>query len=221
MKLTASYNPKRDAENHVRAIYDQIYKSYGRADMREKLLGQIKSSAIKEALEQAKTREEALGRIAVELENIHQQNNGELSAKAEKLTNAWEKVGKQIEWQLSFLYQQKFPFEEVVIDLTTIPMCPYDFKAKRIFVHAQAPTQIQLSILAHELNHFMFYFYYPKLRDELGDAKFELLKESLTLFTNPEQTGKPDEMPLRELFMSKSYANLDEAIEDGKQFLSK
>ena len=219
MKLTASYNPARDAENHVRAIYDQIYKSHGRTDMREKLLGQVESPAIREALEQAKTREEALERVTAELTGIHQKNNGELGVKAEKLMAAWEKAGKQIEWQLAFLYQQKFSFEEVSIDLTTIPICPYNFKTKQIFVHAKAPVQIQLNILAHELNHFMFYFYYHKLREELGDDKFELLKESLTLFTNPEQAGKPDEKPLRGLFLSKSYNNLNEAIEDGKRLL--
>lgn len=71
----------------------------------------------------------------------------------------------------------------------------------------------------HELNHFMFYRYYLKLRDKLGIEKFELLKESITLFTNPEREGKPDEAPLRRLFMGKSYKNMDEAIKDGATYL--
>src|SRR3989304_940746 len=48
-----------------------------------------------------------------------------------------------------------------------------------------------------ELNHFMFYYYFGKLRGELGHEKFESLKEALTVFTNPDEEGYPAQRRLR------------------------
>jgi len=57
--------------------------------------------------------------------------------------------------------------------------------------------------------------------ETLGKERYELLKESLTFFSNPEQGGKPNEKPLRELFLSKVWGSLDEAIVAGTELLLK
>ena len=76
-----------------------------------------------------------------------------------------------------------------------------------------------MDIARHELNHFMFYFYYESLRNKLDHEKYELLKESLTLFSNPNQIGKPNEDSIREFFKTKLWSNMNEAIIAGSEFL--
>ena len=49
--------------------------------------------------------------------------------------------------------------------------------------------------------------------------KYELLKESLSYFSNLEQRGKPDEKELRKLYASKNWENLNEAIKSGADLL--
>lgn len=77
----------------------------------------------------------------------------------------------------------------------------------------------QVGTILHEFNHFMFYHYYPELKDKLGKEKYELLKESLTFFTNPNQIGKPDEDKLRQLYASKNWSSVEEIINAGAHLL--
>jgi uncharacterized protein YndB with AHSA1/START domain len=87
-------------------------------------------------------------------------------------------------------------------------------------VHAKQGVHAQLRILSHELNHFLFYVvYFHDLSVKLGEDKFELLKESVTIFTSPEKDGKPDEEPLRKLYLEKHVRSLDEAVQIGAEFL--
>lgn len=67
----------------------------------------------------------------------------------------------------------------------------------------------------------MFYHYYDGIRTKLGEEKYELLKESITFFSNPEQEGKPNEEQLRALFLSRVWDDLDEAVEAGVDLLLK
>ncbi|MFA5130338.1 MAG: hypothetical protein WC477_05505 [Patescibacteria group bacterium] len=220
MLLTVSYDPDRDAENYVHSIYERAYSAHGRTDFIENLIKSIESVEIKTALKESASREEALKTITTLLTQQYKNSSDDLDKKAKKLEEEWKRIGTQIEWQLAFLYQKPFLFEAIHVDLTSIPICPYHFNERRIFIYTKEPVGIQLSILMHELNHFMFYQYYQQLLKKLGKENFELLKESLTLFTNPEQMGKPHEQPLRDLFLSKTYNNLHEAIEDGALFLT-
>lgn len=219
MLLTVSYDPRRDAENYIHSIYERAYLAHGRADFIDNLISNIESDEIKTVLKEKTSREEALKTIATLLTQRYKDTSVDLDERARKLVEEWKRVGTQIEWQLAFIYQEPFPFEAVHVDLTSIPICPYHFIERRIFIYAKEPVSIQTNMLMHELNHFMFYQYYPHLLEKLGKEKYELLKESLTLFTNPEHVGKPNERPLRDLFLSKTYTNLHEAVEDGVRFL--
>lgn len=51
MNITVSYTPEKDAENHVRAIFDNIYNTYGRTDMKERLLAKVELDTVKQILE--------------------------------------------------------------------------------------------------------------------------------------------------------------------------
>jgi hypothetical protein len=218
MKLTVAYNPAKDAENHMKAIFDAAYMPYGQVDLPGKLLGMVANEAIKGLLAQKGDRADTLGKITDIL--AESQGRPELDEKARKLEEAWVKSGDQVIFQLETLFGRDWPFKAIGVTLTTLPICPYDFKARTIFVYATSGPQSQLRILSHELNHFLFYVVYANdLSSKLGKEKFELLKESVTIFTNPESAGKPHEEPLRKLYMEKGVRGLDEAVRIGAEFL--
>lgn len=219
MKLKVIYDPAYDAENYVRAIFDKAFLAHGRKNMRENLLSSINSDDLKKALTKSTKREAALERVTTILTNQFQSKPEILNERQKLLQAAWKELGVQIIQQLVFLYQKPFPFDMITAYLTTLELCPYNYQKRYIYIRASVPAQQQLRILSHELNHFMFYYYYADLSKKLGQEKFELLKESLTLFTNPEQTGKPNEKPLRELYRSNDYHNLDDVIHDGFKYL--
>ena len=223
MHLTVSYDPAKDAENHVRAIFDAAYTSRGRGDMRERLLPGVRLEAVRAALVEGGERDVVLAKVTDLLAAAPDCAAIE-SGGVTSLENAWAKFGDQVIFQIEALYGRDWPFESVHVDLTTLSICPYNFKERRIFVHYKdsSPSGLreQLRILSHELNHFMFYTVYAEeLSEKLDREKFELLKESVTIFTNPEWSGSPDEEPLRKLYIEKRARTLDEAVRVGVEFL--
>ncbi|MEK7606621.1 MAG: hypothetical protein AAB444_00250 [Patescibacteria group bacterium] len=218
MQLSATYEPVKDAENYIRAIFDAAYMPHGYVGLTEKLLGMIEIAEIKDILMRKGDRAETMEKITVLLAESHE--GIALDERARQLEDAWGHLGDQVIFQLEVLYGREWPFEAVHVDLTTLPICPYDFKARRIFVNARLDVRCQLRILSHELNHFLFYAAYSNdLFEKLGREKFELLKESMTIFTNPEQVGKPNEEPLRKLYVDKGVMTIGEAVDAGVNFL--
>lgn len=218
MKLIITYDPARDAENHMRSIFDAAYIPHGRVNFTETILGMVKNKEIKNILLDKGDRTEMLNKITALLAESNDRKK--IEEDAHNLISAWNRLGDQVVFQLESLYNRAWPFEIMHVDLTTLPMCPYDFNAKRIFIHAGTDTQRQLRILSHELNHFLFYVVYTKeLFERLGQEKFELLKESMTIFTNPEQSGKPNEAPLRQLYIKKAVKSINEAVAVGADWL--
>ncbi len=114
-----------------------------------------------------------------------------------KLELAWKNEGSRIEDQLQKLYERKVPFKLIKIYLSSLPICPYNFEKRWIMVFGETTIKRQLQILTHELNHFMFYYYFGALKERLGKERFESIKEALTVFTNPEEKGYPAQQKLR------------------------
>lgn len=218
MKLSATYDPARDAENHIRSIFDAAYMPHGRVEFVETLLGMVKIDEVKDILMRKGDRAEILKKITMLLAESRERTK--LDEKARALEDAWVRLGDQVIFQLEVLYQRNWPFTAIHADLTTLPICPYNFKERRIFVHAMPDVMCQLRILSHEMSHFLFYAVYTQdLFKKLGREKFELLKESMAIFTNPEQAGKPNEEPLRKMYVQKAVKTIHEAVELGVEFL--
>lgn len=211
MKLIVNYDPVKDAENYFRGFYDSSILAHGRKGMKEKLLSTVTSDKLKKILINVEEKSIFLDKVTGFLSN--NSNCLVFDRKAKELEEKWNDVGSQIIFQLNVLYGIVCPFDKIYIDLTTLPFCPYDFKKRQIFVHASVGIQTQLAILSHELNHFYFYWVYSSdLWKRLGMEKFELLKESMTIFTNPAQLAKPAEIELRQLFIEKGVRNIAEAV---------
>lgn len=219
MVIKATYDPKFDANNYIRAIFDKAHLEHGRKNMQDDLINSIESEKIKTAITKSTDRDKTLKDIENILAENYQADTEYFKNRVDKLNLFLSKLGAQIKVQLVFLYQKPFPFKKISVYLTTMPLCPYNYKEKYIYVYAKTNPQNQARILVHELNHFMFYYYYSDLAPKLGKEKFELLKESLSIYTNPEQEGKPNEKPLRELFIKKQPKTLEQAIKIGVEYL--
>lgn len=111
MRLTVTYDPAKDAENYIKAIFDQAYRSFGRLDLREKLLGKIESKTVKRILQKVADRSAALDQVTKELTRANTTSHTKLTLNAEKLMAAWISVGPQIKWKLAFLYGRPFSFQ--------------------------------------------------------------------------------------------------------------
>jgi hypothetical protein len=218
MKLIVDYSVEKDTQTYVNFVYSFKAYAHGRQDLKEKLLKKL-DPQLQTILTTADSEKSAYDGVYTYLEKYQQDNKEKIESSINKLKEEWSQVGDAIIKHLEFLYQNKFPFEEVTAYLTTNNIFPYNYQ-QRYFYANIVYLMPQLGTAKHELNHFMFYYYYPKLKEQLGDEKYELLKESLTFFSNPEQRGKPNELPLRELYKSKIWSNLDEAIKAGVAFLA-
>lgn len=218
MLLTASYSPANDAENYTRTLFDQAYHHYGDTQRNQNILAEIENEKIRALLTKGTIRDEVFSGITEILEK--QPARSSLDEKARALQEAWKERGDQIIFQLESLYEIPCPFEQVTTDLTTISSCPYQYKKRQIFIHAMPGIQAQLRILSHELNHFFFYWKYTeKLSVVLNKEELETLKESLTLFTNPEQKPYPNAKLLIEQYLVTGADSIEKAIEVGTAFL--
>lgn len=215
--MNVEYSVQKDASTYINFIRNFNSYKHGRENIQSNLLKNLEPP-LKEILEHAETDEEALARITSYLEKAYKDNPDIIESSISKLEASWEAVGRNIIYNLEFLYQKSFPFESVTVFLTTNNIFPHNYN-NRYFYITHKGVSTQLSTIKHELNHFMFYYYYDSLEDTLGDEKYELLKESLTLFSNPDKEGKPNEKELRDFFRSRLWENLDDAINAGAQFL--
>jgi len=219
MKLIVDYSLEKDAKTYVDFVYTFKALKHGRKDPKSKLFEKL-DPKLQNIIKNAKDEGMAYEQVFNHLKSIYDNEPSKINNSIKRLHDAWREVGNNIIRSLEFLYQKPFPFETVTAYLTTNNIFPYSYKERFFFVNYKF-LMPQLGVAKHELNHFMFYYYYPKLMEILGKERYELLKESLTFFSNPEQSGKPNEKPLRELFLSKVWGSLDEAIAAGTELLLK
>lgn len=117
--------------------------------------------------------------------------------------------------KLETLYGTKFPFANIDMYITTLKICPHNYGEKWFMVSIYGDKDNHLKTTLHELNHFMFYYYFGNLEKKLGTVKFESLKEALTVLTNPEEEGYPAERKLRG-WLKEQEGTLTEIIKKGE-----
>lgn len=201
MKLKITYSLEKEIDNYINSLYSFRWHKHGRNDIQEKLLSPFPED-FKKNLKNAKSEKEARA-VVREFRSQNLQKTRESYKKiATVLEKAWEREGEKIINKLEKVYGKKFPFSSLTIYLSSIPICPYNYKEKWIMMFANTSSENQLRIILHELNHFMFYYYFANLRRELGEEKFESLKEALTVLTNPEEKGYPSQKELRKWLKS-------------------
>ena len=219
MRLNVEYSTEKDVQTHLNLGFKFNALAHGRKNPREDLLNKY-NPELKKIILDSTSEEEAKEQITKYLTKYKRENEDKIKRGIKRLEDEWEIVGDAIINSLENLYKKPWPFEEITVYLTTNKIFQYNYEKRYFFADIDYLLP-QLSIAKHELNHFMFYYYYPNLIDKLGKEKYELLKESLTYFSNPEQRGKPNEDGLRKLYSTRIWENLDKAIMEGVKFLNK
>jgi len=117
---------------------------------------------------------------------------------------------------LEKVYSEKFPFEEITVYLTTFFSCPYNYENKWFMTYRSSRLISDLIFGSiHELNHFMFYFYWSDYlkKQNISNEKIEYLKESFAVLTSSkpnENAEKPNILPIQNFIK----ANKDKPIKE-------
>jgi hypothetical protein len=213
MNIKVGYSFGYDVGNYFNSLYKFNWLKHGRRDIQKRLLKPFPQN-FKVALKKSKTDDEAKEIIKTFLLGNVVHRKEKYKKISEYLELAWKKDGQEIERGLEKLYEQPLPFKKINIYLSSLPISPYKYP-EWILIYSEMPTERQLEVIKHELNHFMFYYYYDYLMDELGKEKFESLKEALTIFTNTEERGYPKEQKLRK-WLKFQQGSIPKIIEGGK-----
>lgn len=220
MKLTAEYSIEKDLWNYTRYLNDTGY-SYGVDNKNAKVISRLPME-VQDILNSQESDEVKAEKLLTYLKGQYKIKKADYNRITKAIEATWKEVGNQIVYYLEDLYNQTFPFDKVTTYLTSNSIYPYKYEERYFLISTKnIPMVAQMNIIIHELGHFMFYYYYPNLKDKLGSNKYELLKESLSFFTNPTQSGYPDEKNLRSLYISKKWNNIDETINEAVNLLSK
>ncbi len=191
-----NYSRDKDIKNYLNTLWKFKYLKHGRKNISNDIAKQFPQDFLY-SLKKIKNKKEAIKFLSTFLQFQHPFLFEYLNRVVKNLQIFLDEKEKEIIRKLENIYCKKFPFNRINIYLTTLKICPYDFKDKWFMVSIYGDRNNHLATTLHELNHFMFYYYFSHLQEEIGKEKFESLKEALTVFTNPEEKGYPAQQKLR------------------------
>jgi len=92
--------------------------------------------------------------------------------------------------RLEKAYDKPFPFDEITVYLTTCFGCPYYYEKRYFYIGRNYGFLGILNTARHELNHFMFHYYFDDYIKEKSVSREnkEYLKEALTILTSGRKT---------------------------------
>ena len=163
-------------------------------------------------IKKAKTKDQAKKVIKEFLDTLPQNFYKKLVNSVKEIKNNLNKNTDKIIFRLENIYNKEFPFKEIKVYVTTAPIFPYNYEQLWFMIGRNLSPQKQIDLTLHELNHFMFYFYYTKKLKHLSNQNFETIKESLSILTNPEGNDKPSVKPLEKIVLRNKNKSIDEII---------
>lgn len=214
MKFQVFYSKEKDIWNYLNFGWRFISLKHGREDIQEKSLENFPED-FRSKLKRAKTETKARAII----ENFINSFSPTFFRLNEIIEIGVAKVlndnRKQIIGLLEDIYQKPLLFKEITAYLTSFPMHPYCYEKRWYMTGRTASSEGHIKTAKHELNHFMFYYYYREKLHKLGISmeKREKLKEALAIFTNPEGNDKPAVKKLETYLKTLSGKPMEKIIE--------
>jgi hypothetical protein len=214
MKFIVSYSREKDINNYLNSVWKFSYQKHGREGMENKLLKWFPEE-FKEKITNAQTKEDATTIIENYLDNLSQSFKDQtpvIVIGVEKILNDHQ---AEIVGLLESVYGKKFPFETITVFLTSLGICPYNYEERWFMSRRSNSIEGHIDTTKHELNHFMFYYYYSDALAKKGllKEKIEKLKEAFAILTNPEGNNKPEVKELEEYVKSLNGQPIDQIIE--------
>jgi len=218
VKFNVLYSEEKDILAYLNALWKSPWVNYGKShyEIGKKYL----PIGLLDSLKNASSKNKAVKIIKDYWKNIRSSsftNNSELLSKWFSIflnTEGSEKIIKPLE----NVYQKKFPFKQINVYLTSFFSCPYNYEENWFMVGRNSSLLWLLSTSIHELNHFMFYYYYDQNLEKQGfsESQREHLKEALAILTsdNPkENQDKPQVLPIQNFIKENKDKSIDKIIE--------
>lgn len=214
MKFEVEYSVEKDTIPYLKAVWKMQYKSFGRTNLRERLLSS-KPEQFQKDIKKAKTEEEAKKVIGSYLESRLKIKKAEIDKKICDIQKVLEDNKEVIIKTLESTFNKDFPFDEISIYLTTAGICPYNFENRWFMIYSNADTQTVVDVAIHELNHFMFFYYYfdDLKKGGINPNKLLVLKEALVVLSGNNTDNKPETVELKQVLKSMEGKPMDEIIE--------
>lgn len=104
------------------------------------------------------------------------------------ISGKWKEIEEKFILILEKITGKKFIFfeDKITVFFTSAPLCPYNINEKWFMIFPVGDLNYADTLIAHELLHFHFQYYYEDELDKKGvkGENFHLLKESLTFLLN-------------------------------------
>jgi len=215
MKFTAEYSIENDIQNHLDSAWRLAFLSHDREDLQGQILKKYSDENFKSKIKSAQTREEAEKVVRGYLDSLPQFLKDILPVVAAGAENILNKRQEEITELLKNIYQKPFPFDTIKIFITTAFMCSYSYEEKWFRTGWRQTEEKHVSVAKHELNHFMFYYYYLDKLTAIGVSKEkrEKLKEAVAIFSNSEGNDKPAVKELENFLLALKGQPMDQIIE--------
>jgi len=218
VKFNVSYSEEKDGLVYLNALWKSPWVDYGQShyEIGKKYL----PIEFLDSLKNASSKTEAIKIVKNYWKNIRSSkfdNNSDLLCKwFSNFLN--EEGGERIIKRLENIYQKKFPFKQINVYLTTFFSCPYNYKENWYMVNRNSSLLWLLSTSVHELNHFMFYYYFNQNLENQGfsENQREHLKEALAILTSDdskENQEKPNVLPIQNFIKENKDKSIDKIIE--------
>lgn len=216
VQLTVKYDPYHDAFCTVLFGLDIPTKHrYGRQlPDPEKKLRPILLPAYR-ALTPQTTQQEKIAAFEKILADPTQNDFDALQKIAQDTMDSWNAYGHRMINFLERLYQSKFPFNHITGLIETRGGCGYNPDEATVGILFSNKRNKRLNFMLHEFNHYMFHSCYSHLLPVLGEVKWHIIKEAMTIFSNP---AEPEHYPacqkIRNVIRAnfKNWKSLNQAV---------
>ena len=201
MQFIVEYSEEKDIQVYLDAIWKPIWVDYGKSkyEIGQKFL----SVEFLDSLKNSSDKETAINVVREYWQKTRVPNFQSNTL----LTIKWfsrfiNEEHQLITDRLEKAYNKTFPFDKIKIYLTTFFSCPYNYENKWFMIGRNYSLLGLLNSSTHELNHFMFYYYFANYLKKLdyNQKQIEYLKEALAIVTTnntEENKEKVNVLPLQ------------------------
>lgn len=212
-----SYSYSRDLDNYIRQLRNKMKYQFGMNVLETSKMYFPENFLLKVINAPTDTHAESI--VLDFWKKTRDKNfNDEVTKKTEKFNRYLYEHQSEIISTLEKTFNKKFPFtHNINIFLTTFYRCPYNYP-NWFMSYTNGTSEILKDTVIHEMNHFMFYFYWKdKLSSRMTEEQFENLKEALAVLTssNPDKENefKPNILNIQKFVQANSGKPLKEIIE--------
>lgn len=217
MDFIVEYSEEKDIQIYLDAIWKPIWTDYGKTkyEIGQKYL----PLEFLDNLKNSNDKDDAIKVIKdywqkTRVPNFQQNTDLTIKWFSKFLNEEQELIIERLEKA----YDKPFPFDKITVYITSFFSCPYNYKDKWYMIGRGYNLLGLLNTSTHELNHFMFYYYFANnlKKQNFNDKQIEYLKEALAIVTTnniEENKEKINVLPIQNFVKEIKSKPVSEIIE--------